>query len=78
MQKHVNEGGAPALVNDDTGHWAVSGTGAQNVACSEEPIDIWTEFYIEKDMWADTAPMAICKYILKLCEDGAENVICIT
>jgi len=47
------------LINDDNGHWAISGDGVQNVPMSDEPVDIDTTFFIAADDWFETAREAI-------------------
>jgi hypothetical protein len=47
-----------ALISDDFGHWAVSGTGMQNVP-ENPPDDIQTTFFIEKHEWKKTIREAI-------------------
>ena len=47
-----------ALVSDDFGHWAVVGSGFQNVP-RKAPADISTTFFIEKNEWRKTIRQAI-------------------
>jgi hypothetical protein len=47
------------LINDDNGHWAVSGSGFQNVASGGDPEDIQTTFLVFKDEWRDSIREAI-------------------
>jgi hypothetical protein len=46
------------LISDDGGRWAVSETGMQNLP-EEEPIDISTSFFIQKDEWKPSVREAI-------------------
>jgi hypothetical protein len=65
VEKLNAEGGCYSLINDDNGHWAMASDGIQNVPDGDDPADIATSFWVEKDLWADTAPMAICLAALK-------------
>jgi len=48
------------LINDDFGHWAVSGDGMQNVPKDVSiPNDIQTTFFIEAKDWYPTIREAI-------------------
>jgi len=60
----IKGGACPSLIFDDNKHWALSLEGMQNVPESDNPIDIWTSFFIEKDYWCDSAPLAICRAAL--------------
>lgn len=46
------------LINDDFGHWAVTGDGMQNVP-DRTPSDIQTTFFIEKKQWKKNIRAAI-------------------
>lgn len=60
----MHTGACPGLVNDDNGHWAVSGSGMQSVPMGDEPIDvIQTTFYIEAAQWEPSIREAIEKYL---------------
>jgi len=61
----VNNGGCPALIYDDNGHWALTEDGFQMVPTGDEPQSLSTTFWIEADQWYDTAPEAICREFLK-------------
>ena len=69
VEKMVAEGGCPALVFDDNGHWALAGGGWQTVPMGEDPEDVVTTFIIEASRWADSAPEAICKEFLATYEE---------
>lgn len=60
VDKMEKEGYCPALLSDDNGHWAFATDGIQNVPLGEEPEDIETTFFVPKNRWADSAPLAIC------------------
>jgi len=51
LEKACSEGAAPAIVNDDGGHWACVGEGWQTVPCTMEPEDVITTFVIPKNEW---------------------------
>jgi hypothetical protein len=49
-----------ALISDDFGNWAVSGTGMQNVPEKPgEPSDIESVFFVEADEWKPSIREAI-------------------
>ena len=67
VESFLADGSAPGLVHNDFGMWAFALDGVQNLpdSCENEdggPIafDCMTTFFVEKDMWAPTAPLAIC------------------
>lgn len=68
VEKLNADGGCYSLINDDAGHWALSSDGQQSIP-EKFPGDIWTQFIIEADLWADTAPLAICIAALKRLEE---------
>ena len=47
-----------ALISDDFGHWAITGSGFQNVPL-KTPADINTTFFITKKDWKKTIRQAI-------------------
>jgi hypothetical protein len=53
--KHLGFG----LINDDNGHWAVSGSGMQNCPMGDEPEDIQTTFFVEAGKWKNSVREAI-------------------
>ncbi len=54
------EGGG--LLSDDNGHWAVSGSGLQNIPSSDgTPAAIASTFFVEKGQWESTIRRAIDK-----------------
>jgi len=62
LEKAGKRGYCPALLNDDAGHWAVSGEGMQNVPI-DPPCDIHTTFFVEKSQWKKTVREAILAFI---------------
>jgi hypothetical protein len=52
-------GHCPNLLNDDNGHWAVKFDGFQSVPFGDEPDDVETTFFVEKDSWRDTIREAL-------------------
>ena len=65
VERLVNEGFCTGLLFDDNGHWALVNDGMQNVPIGDEPEYIATTFFVEKELWCDTAPLAICRAALK-------------
>ena len=59
----VATGGCPGVINDDNGHWAVSGSGMQNVVCGDEPQDVQTTFFVDAADWKGTIREAIEAYL---------------
>ena len=57
LEKHEGYG----LISDDAGHWAVSGSGTQNVASGmrRKPIEIAATFFVEAKEWRKTIRGAI-------------------
>jgi hypothetical protein len=47
------------LINDDNGHWAVSGSGTQNVPSGDDPEDIASTFFVDASEWKPTVREAI-------------------
>lgn len=62
LERMVNKGSCPGLINDDNGHWAVSDSGIQNVVTGA-PKDVQTTFYIEAKMWRRTVRAAINAFL---------------
>jgi len=54
----IENGNCPALINDDAGHWAISESGFQPVVM-DEPIEMDTTFFIEKEDWKNTVREAV-------------------
>lgn len=68
FEARAREGGCPALVNDDNGHWAVVEDGMQSLPDGPDPQFISTSFLIEAEQWHDSVRGAIDAYILSLAE----------
>ena len=66
VEKLVSEGYCPALIYDDSGHWALSFDGMQSfpVAVGGDPDEIFTTCFVPKIYWCNTAPLAICRAAL--------------
>lgn len=63
LEKLVNQGDCPGIINDDKGHWAVSGCGMQSIQPGPGPDDVDTSFYVEADSWKPTIREAIEAYL---------------
>lgn len=59
IENTTNQGACWALLNDDNGHWAVSGIGMQNLPLDDEPCDISTNFFVYAAMWRNSVREAI-------------------
>lgn len=70
LEKACANGAAPALVNDDNGHWACVGEGWQTVPCTMEPEDVITTFVIPKNEWRTSLRAAINAFL----DDCAESI----
>ena len=55
----ANAGYCPALVFDDSGHWAVSFEGHASVNLGDEPEDLSATFFVKAEDWRDSVPEAI-------------------
>jgi hypothetical protein len=55
----TESGISPGLVHDDNGHWALSDTGAQEVADGGEPQDLWIAYLVLPNEWYNTPREAI-------------------
>jgi hypothetical protein len=70
VEKLVNTGHCPALLYNDNEHWTLSLDGLQNLPLDEgEEFDLYTTFFVEKGMWLDSVPLAICIAALKAVEN---------
>ena len=58
-------GYCPALLNDDSGRWAVVFDGAQTIADDDKATDISTSFFVEADDWKDTIRRALLHSLRK-------------
>lgn len=63
LEALVATGDCPGIINDDNGHWTVSGSGVQNVPDGDGPSDIQTTFFIEAKDWKPTIREAIEAYL---------------
>jgi len=63
MEQLANLGQCPNLLNDDNGHWAITGDGYQNVVIGDEPSDVETHFFIEAKEWKNTPKEALKDYL---------------
>lgn len=59
----ADNGHCPNLINDDNGHWALTGTGYQDVVTGKTPKSFMTSFFIEKKELKKTVLGAIKYYI---------------
>ena len=66
VEKLVDDGFCPALIFDDDGQWALANDGVQNIR--KEGDLLYTTFFIDGKLFADTAPLAICLAALKAVE----------
>lgn len=62
LEAKVDRGDCPGIINDDNGHWAVSGTGIQNVVTGK-PKDVQTTFFVKAKEWRTTIREAIEAYL---------------
>jgi hypothetical protein len=70
VEKEVERGACPALINDDNGHWALVFDSFGTAPMEKNEIyDATTTFFVEKGMWYKSAPRAICMAVLKILED---------
>lgn len=65
MEQLANLGQCPNLLNDDNGHWAVTGDGYQNVVTGDLPLNVETHFYVEAQYWKDTPREALELYLFE-------------
>lgn len=56
-------GGAPNLLYDDNGHFAITDEGIQSVCYGDEPEDVETSFTVEKIHWKSTIREALNHYL---------------
>lgn len=57
-----------ALISDDAGRWAVSGSGTQNVVGRKMAGDVMTTFFVEAREWRKTVRAAIMRMMERLGE----------
>ncbi|MFA5299688.1 MAG: hypothetical protein WC389_16005 [Lutibacter sp.] len=65
LEELTKIGYAPNLLNDDNGHWAVSGDGFQNLPEGDEPEDISTTIFVEAKSWKDSIKEALLYWMEK-------------
>lgn len=73
LEALARSGAAPALVNDDNGHWACMDEGVQSISEGSEPADMQFVFWIPADRWRETARQAIESYLDAAAKDEAEE-----
>jgi hypothetical protein len=59
LEEQAEHGACIGLINDDNGHWAVSGPRAQNCPESGDPQDIDTTFFVFAEEWKNSIREAI-------------------
>lgn len=63
LESLVEKGDCPGIINDDNGHWAVTGDGMQNISCGDVPVDVQTTFFVEAAQWRNSIREAIDAYL---------------
>jgi hypothetical protein len=63
LEALVAKGDCPGIINDDNGHWAVSGTGMQSISAAPHPADVSTAFFVPAGAWHDSIRKAIDAYL---------------
>lgn len=63
LEKLVERGSCPGIINDDKGHWAVSDTGHQSIQPGPGPDNVDTSFYVEAHEWRKTIREAINAFL---------------
>ncbi len=63
LEQLALNGDCPGIINDDNGHWAVTGDGMQNCVAGDDPQDVQTTFFVEAKQWRNTIREAIDAYI---------------
>jgi len=56
-------GQCPSLIYDDNGHFAIGSEGFQNVAITDDPIDLQISFVIPKEAFFDNIHDALMYYL---------------
>jgi len=56
-------GSAPNILYDDNGHFAITCDGIQTISYGDEPVDVETSFYIEKEHWFSTIREALNHFL---------------
>lgn len=70
LERLVDRGACPGVINDDRGHWAVSDEGMQNIPMGDEPEDLETTFYIKAQQFRTSIREAIDVYLDECELDG--------
>lgn len=75
LEQLASAGDCPGIINDDNGHWAVTGEGIQTLpARTGEPFDCHTTFIVPAGAWRSTLRAAINAYLdahpLPIFDDG--------
>lgn len=73
LERLVDKGACPGIVNDDNGHWAVSDEGTQNVVFGEHPEDVQTSFFVEASKFRSSIREAIEVYLDECDANGVEE-----
>lgn len=77
LERIARSGDCPGVINDDNGHWAVSGDGIQTLpARTGEPFDCHTTFIVPSEAWHTSIRAAINAYLDDPCiahRDGASH-----
>lgn len=63
LERLVDTGDCPGIINDDKGHWAVSGQGHQSILPVDGPDDVETSFFVEGGKWKNSVREAIDAYL---------------
>lgn len=63
LEALVAQGDCPGIINDDNGHWAVSGSGMQSISAGPHPSDVSTAFFVPAGSWRESIRKAIDAYL---------------
>lgn len=63
LERLVDTGDCPAVINDDKGHWAVSAEGMQSIRSGDGPDDVETSFFIPATKFRTSIREAIDDYL---------------
>lgn len=70
LERLVAQGDCPGIINDDKGHWAVTGVGMQSIQPGPGPDDVETSFFVEAGQWRNSLREAIDEYLAASAEDA--------
>ena len=73
LEALTKQGGCPGIINDDNGHWAVSGTGMQNCVAGEAGQDVSTSFYVGAAEWKNSVREAIDAYLVEYLDSSGDE-----